>query len=360
MKILDRYLIKQLILPFIYCGLSFFVLYLIADLFEHMDEFLKIHMPWHEIFKYYLYMLPMIYIHTSPFSLVLALIYELGNFARNFEVVGMKACGISPKRIALPFLVLGFFLSLILLYLNEGVLPKSYLQLERFKKIYFEKNTDKNPKSYRDLACSNVKENYVFYIQELNLKTNLAKGVQVHYLTPSGLIQKLFRAKAAQWLDHEWWFLDGTVLRYDETGEIEDTPEQFEKMVLRIGESPEDLIREERANEQMNYLEFKSSLARKYGKKIPVHAKTELYSKLSMPWICFVLVLVVVPMAMNISKRGAFAALGKTILFTMAYYFLQFVTITFGKQGYLDPVLASWSANIIFGGLGGFLMMRLK
>ncbi len=360
MKIIDRYIIKQFIMPFIYCSLAFFILYLIADLFEHMDEFLRAHTPWYHILKYYLYMLPMIFIQTSPFSLVLALIYELGNFARHFEVVGMKACGISPKRIALPFLGLGFLLSVILLYLHEGVLPKSFVRLDQFKKMYFEKGESKNAKSYRDLAYSNAKENYVFYIHELDLKKNIAKDAQVHYLTPNGSIEKLFRAKEAQWLDKQWWFLDGSILRYDKTGEIEDTPEQFGKMVMRMGESPEDLIREEKANEQMNYLEFRFSLSKKYGKKIPAYEKVELNSKLSMPWICLVLVLVVVPMGINISKRGAFAALGRTLILTIAYYVIQFMGLASGKQDYLDPIFASWCANIIFGGLGGFLMMRLK
>ncbi|MBI1884365.1 MAG: LptF/LptG family permease [Chlamydiae bacterium] len=360
MKIIDRYILREFILPFFYCILTLFLLYLIADLFEHMDEFLKSHVPWLDILRYYLFMLPNIYIEICPFSLVLALIYLLGNFTRHHEIIGMRAAGISSKRIAVPFLLLGWVLSALFFYLNEEVIPQTRLQSEIFKKIFSEKETDENSQRYEDLTYGNALENYALFIHKLDPKTNIAQDVQVHYLNPDGTMNKLIRAQTGRWLDNEWWFFNGTIVRYSETGDITHDPEVFYKRKTRIYESPLDLIREEKASEQMNYSELKNSLSKKYGGRIPASQRVELYEKLATPWICFILVLVVVPIGLTITRGGALPVLGKTILLTLTYYGLQFTLSALGKQGYLPPLLASWLANGIFGGLGMILMMRLK
>jgi lipopolysaccharide export system permease protein len=359
-KIIDRYILREFILPYLYCNLAFLMLYVVGDLFEHMDEFLKARTGWQDILSYYLYMIPTIFTHTAPFSLVLSLIYELGNFARHSEIIGMKACGISPKRIAIPFLFLGLTLSLVFLYLSERVIPKANVELEILAKTYFQKSTAQNSKPYEDLAYSNAKDNYVFYIRKLDLNDNSAQEIQIQYLTPQGTIQKLIRAEAGRWLDGEWWLFNGTVLRYDETGDLQDDAENFIKRMVRIQESPQDLIREEKANQKMNYSELKDSFLKKFGKIIPAFQLVELHSKLSSPWICFILVLMIVPIGLKIPKGGAFVVLGKTILLTLGFYGSQFISMALGKQGYLQPVFACWLPNLIFGSFGVILLGKLK
>lgn len=360
MKIIDRYILREFILPYLYCNLAFLLLYLVGDLFEHMDEFLKARTTWRDMLRYYTYLIPTIFTHTAPFSLVLSLIYELGNFARHSEIIGMKASGISPKRIAVPFLFLGLILSLVFLYLSEHVIPKANVELEALSKTYLQKSSTQSSKSYEDLAFSNVKDNYVFYIHQLDLKNNFAQGIQIQYLTPQGSIQKLIRAETGRWLDGEWWLFNGAILRYDEVGDLQNGAESFAKRIVHIQESPQALIREEKASEKMNYYELKDSFLKKFGKKIPSVQSVELHSKLSAPWICFILVLMIVPIGLKIPKGGAFVVLGKTILLTLTLYGSQFISMALGKQGYIQPILACWIPNLTFTGLGIFLFGRLR
>jgi lipopolysaccharide export system permease protein len=359
-KIIDRYILKEFITPFLYCSITFFLLYLVGDLFEHLDEFIRAKTSWYDLVRYYLYLGPTIFTYTTPFSLVLSLIYVLGNFARHSEIIGMKASGISPKRIAIPFLFLGFVLSLIFFYLSEFVTPRTNVGLETLSQLYLEKSSGKNPKSFEDLAYSNANDNYVFYIHTLDLKSNAAQGIQVHYLTPQGSIHKLIRAESGRWLDGEWWLFNGTILRYDETGDIQNDVENFVKRAVRIEESPEDLIREEKASEKMNYPELKNSLVKKFGRKIPARQSVELHSKLSDPWICFMLVLIIIPIGLKIPKGGAFVVLGKALLLTLGFYGSQFVAMALGKQGYIQPIFACWLPNMTFGIWGMILLKRLK
>lgn len=362
MKILDRYILKEFFLPFFYCSSAFFLLYLIADLFEHMDEFMKAGVQWKNILLYYGYLIPTIFLQTVSFSLVLSLIYELGNFARHLEITGMKALGISPKRISAPFLCLGLILSFLYISLSEFVLPKTNFRIEELTKLYFEKSSKAKASSHihTDITYSNIKENYVFYIRELDLKGNLARDIQVHYLSPQGAIKKVMRAEVGRWLDHEWWLLNGTIVNYDETGETEEDFQKFMKRLVDIQESPKDLIKEEKASLQMNFREYKTSLEKKFGKNIPPIQRVELFSKISTPWICFVLSLIIVPLGLNIPKGGAFVVLGKTVLVTLAFYSVQFVSLALGKQGHIHPLLAPWLANAIFMGVGGILWGRLR
>jgi lipopolysaccharide export system permease protein len=359
-KILDRYILKEFLFPFMYCSLTFFLIYLIADLFEHMDKFIEAKASWLNVVSYYFYLLPTIFTHTAPFSLVMALIYELGNFARHFEIIGMKASGVSPARIAQPFFFVGLSLTALFFLIKEVISPNANMQLENIQKIYFENISKPGDQSYDNLTFSNVKENYVFYIRELDLKRNLASDIQIHYLSEAGSIEKLLRAASAKWADGEWWLLRGTIVRYNSDGEISDHIESFNKHLSSIQESPLDLIREEQASLQMNYFQMKNNLTHKYGDRIPPSQKVELYNKLSEPWACFILVLIVAPIGLKMSRSDVFIALGKAVLLTFLYYAAQFFSMTMGKQGNLSPFIASWLANGTFGMIGLVSIRRMR
>ena len=83
MRILDRYTLRQLIGPLVWCLALFVILYLVIDLFGHLDEILRLRVPVHVVARYYGSMLPLIFVQVAPFACLMAVLYTVGNLNRH-------------------------------------------------------------------------------------------------------------------------------------------------------------------------------------------------------------------------------------------------------------------------------------
>ncbi|MDA0991053.1 MAG: LptF/LptG family permease, partial [Verrucomicrobia bacterium] len=72
MKILDRYILRSLLVPLAYCLMAFAMLFIIWDLFEHMSQFLEARTPLTMVGLYYVLLLLPTLEFLAPASLLLA------------------------------------------------------------------------------------------------------------------------------------------------------------------------------------------------------------------------------------------------------------------------------------------------
>src|SRR3954462_9264454 len=110
MRLLDRYLLRELLMPLVYC-LSFFLIAFIAfDLFGNLADFQKAKLSAGEVCEYYLYRIPefLVTSYVMPMSLLLALLYALTTHRRHKNPPGMRAAAIPLWRIAMPYFAVGF------------------------------------------------------------------------------------------------------------------------------------------------------------------------------------------------------------------------------------------------------------
>src|SRR5262245_14770820 len=132
MRLLDRYLLRELLVPLGYCLGGFLILWIALNLFGELDELQQHKMSVLDILEYYLVKSPEFLIFVLPVGLLLALLYSLTNHARYNEITAIRAAGLSLWRTCLPYLCVGFMASLLLFVLNELWAPDS---AERAEKI---------------------------------------------------------------------------------------------------------------------------------------------------------------------------------------------------------------------------------
>ena len=84
----------------------------------------------------------------------------------------------------------------------------------------------------------------------------------------------------------------------------------------------------------------------------------DLHLKLAIPCVTLAMVLIGVPLAMRNQRQRSLAAnagLGLTIGFS--YWVLLALAVSLGHGGAIPPIVAAWTANIIFAVLGAFLFL---
>jgi lipopolysaccharide export system permease protein len=68
-----------------------------------------------------------------------------------------------------------------------------------------------------------------------------------------------------------------------------------------------------------------------------------------------------IPFALRLPRMGGLAAaVGLSLTLGFAYWVLFAVTVSIGQTGLLPPFLAAWVANILFGALGVYLLLRVE
>src|SRR5437899_863263 len=119
MRLLDRYLLRELLVPLGYCLCGFLILWIFSELFTQLGEFQRKKLVPADIAEYYLLKTPQFLAIGLPVALLLALLYSLSNHSRHNEITAIRAAGVSLWRMCLPYLVVGLMASALLFALNE-------------------------------------------------------------------------------------------------------------------------------------------------------------------------------------------------------------------------------------------------
>jgi lipopolysaccharide export system permease protein len=157
-------------------------------------------------------------------------------------------------------------------------------------------------------------------------------------------------APKASWINNEWVFYNCTIYRFDKVGAHTSTPLIFKEKIIRFPETPKELLRYDLQAGYMSYKELKAYIKKLSGgdKKTLNSLKTELYFKIALPFVCFIIMLLGIPFALTTKRGGAMAEIGISIVVGLLYYGSIYFTVALGKGGFLPPLIAAHLSNIIF------------
>ena len=123
MRILDRYVLKNFLLPFCYCFFGFIAIWLIVDLSQNGNDFVEGNASPVRVIYYYLTQVPAVIVICLPVAMLLALLYSLSHMSRGNEIISMLASGRSVTRIILPILLAGMVATAVSTLLSYRLAP---------------------------------------------------------------------------------------------------------------------------------------------------------------------------------------------------------------------------------------------
>ncbi|MCX5693132.1 MAG: LptF/LptG family permease [Candidatus Omnitrophica bacterium] len=363
MRILDKYIAKYFILPLLYCLLAFIVLYVIIDLFGRLDEILKQNIRLGILWEYYISMIPIIIIQTTPVASLISTIYVLGTLNKYGEITAMRAAGISIYRILMPFIYIGFTITILIFGVSEKILPQSMRKAESIKENSIE-NIDKN-KPVNKKIISNIalysKNNRLIFIDNFDASSKTAMGITILEQDKKDNVSLKINAHEAKWLGGKWLFSNILMYKLDDKGAVIGSPEFFQEKTITM-ESPKDLIAKGTNYEYMSFHDLSNYIKNfsEASPKLIARLRVDLHQKISLPFISLVVILIGAGFALRTRQRGKATALlgiGMSIVIGFIYYAFMASCIALGKSEALPPFLSAHLANILFG-LIGIILIR--
>ncbi|MFH1782893.1 MAG: LptF/LptG family permease [Candidatus Omnitrophota bacterium] len=359
MRILDKYILKNFLAPLIYCLILFAFLYVIIDLFGHLDEILKNGIPIIVLARYYLSMMPFVIINTTPIASMISVVYVISSMNKHDEIIAMRASGINLFRILLPFLFIGLVISFIIFTISEKILPTSSKEVQSIKENYIENRSEKSDRSIANIALYGKNDRLIF-IESMDRSRNTINQVTILKQDKSGNVTKKINARKGEWVAPNWILYNVLIYELDDLGMIKGNPEFLQEKEFDM-EAPKVLLSKGTNYESMSFKDL-SRYIKDFSNASPAtitKLKVDLHQKISFPFTTLIVMIIGASFAIKIKKRGKAGALmgvGISIIIGFLYYALMSTFIALGKSGALPPLISAHLANILFTSLGIILM----
>jgi lipopolysaccharide export system permease protein len=375
MRLLDRYLLRELLPPLVYCLGGFLISFIIFDLFKSIDDFQKKELTGGDILEYYVVRTPefLVASYVVPMSLLLAMLYALTNHARHNELTAMRAAAIPLWRITVPYFAVGVLISIMVFYVNEQLLPAGVEASERVMSRHATDQPKPAEKVWkRNVFFLNPLANRTWRIGAYHLQQNVMWNPQFDWRRPDGTRVQMI-AERAHWIDRQWVFTNVERLEFSAAvdalpnisrtnelvfEELTETPRIIKSEIKISGiESLKSLRKTQLSSlEIIDYLKLHPRLERKKYYSL----RTMLQSRLAAPWICLVVVFIAVPFGTLPGRRNVFVGVASSIFICFVFFIMKELTIALGSGGYVPPWVAAWMPNILFATAGIVLMWRVR
>jgi len=355
MKRLDRYIIKNFLLTFVFILGIIMSIAIIFDFSEQVDDLIKNQAPLRAIlFDYYANFILFYGNLFSPLLVFLSVIFFTSQMASRTEIVAILSSGISFNRFMVPYLVSATILAAGSFYLNNYLVPRANLARIDFERTYiytYQRSLDQH-------IHKQIKPGEMIYFDKFNRAK--AVGYQFTYETWEGIdLKKKLFANFVRWDSIEQhWLLENYYIRTYCDGEeflregakldtiFDFTPAEFGGRVDDI--------------QVMNVHELNDFIEReqiKGSSNIPYYM-IEKHSRNALPFSTYILTFIGVAMSSRKVRGGLGSHIAAGLALAVTYILAMKVTTVYATNAGLNPFIAVWIPNFMFGALAFYLFQR--
>lgn len=360
LSILDRYIIGELISPFIFGMAAFsFILAGSTVLFPLIGEASKYGMSAVHVIQLFVYKFPSIIVFTFPMSTLLATLLCFGRLNNDLEIIAFRAGGISFRRLVIPVIIVGFFISSITIFFSESIVPISANSAENLFRSYRHKT---DPTIKENINLTEYKNKLPKRI--INVK-EVVKG-QMQDVTVAefddGILSRIIRSKEGKWIPSGGWeFYEGTMYQLPLTESKKIYVLEFEKEYIDIQINPFDFTNRKKKAEEMSALELKQQIEINALTGQPVTKDImNFHLKFAVPFASLIFSILGASVGLKPHRSSSALGLGVSLVIILIYYVLLSVGMGLGLSGILPPVIAAWLPNIIVGSIGLYQLKLLS
>ncbi len=362
--ILDDYVLREFLTTFALVLTTFVMLMLVFTFFELLGDIIRNRTPLVTVGEYLINLTPsMVYIIT-PLSVLIAVLATFGVLTRSNEITAMKATGISIYRVVVPILVIASTLAVSLFLFDEVYLPSANRKQEALRSIIKGRPAQTFARPDQKWIVGRQEPGLpprIYYYEFFDPDHDRFANISVFEFDPQSfaLTNRIFAA-SAQWepdlrkwvFEHGWErSFRGDEIRSYRTFEVSTSP--------LLVEEPQYFKKETRQSQEMSYSELSRYIRdlRQSGFDT-MRLRVQLNHKLAYPLITLVMAILALPFALSMGRRGSLTGIATAIGLALAYWVISGMFEAMGNVNMLPAFLAAWSPDLLFGLVGGYLLLR--
>jgi len=383
MKLIDKYLLREYLVPFFCCLFGFCLIYIISGLFDKASDFMRAGLTLGQIVYFYgLFLLAYadqsnvsFLVTILPISLLASALYSLSRLTRQNELTAMCSSGISIVRLMVPFLGVGIACSVIALVVQEVVAPRASRLTDQFlaengKPVVSPVATagrffDGEAGCLWRVSSVDLANPRILYGVEVQVE--VSERIKKEY--PDSLYSTVItNVWQAEWTEGRWLFHGGMEQRFLPGG-VPDGPPRgpLRGPVTTVGvtATPEDIAFGIDSAKAQKYVSASAILRWLHSKKVWSNENfmqsVDAHRRLAMPWACAIAVMLAIPAGVRGGRDGVIAGMLLALALFIGFYFsLEFFIVLGKKQVVASSWLGAWLANMVFFLVGTVMIRRVR
>ena len=358
--ILDDYVLRGFALYLTLIVAAFLMLLLVFTLFELLSDILRNQVSPLTVGEYLLNVVPYFLYNTTPLSMLLAVLVTFGLLQRSNEITAIKATGISLYRIIVPVLIASILVAGVLFLSDQLYLPYTNKRQDALRNRIKGKPAQTYLRPDRKWIFGQRSD--IYYYQFFDPDRDVFGGVSVFQFDPHTFqITHRITADRAHWSNSmgRWVYEQGWERSL--SGSAIESYRKFDAATYpELAEAPAYFKKEIKQSSEMSYEELHRYIhdLEQSGFDV-VRLRVQLQKKIAYPLITLVMAVLAIPFALSAGKRSAVAGVATAIGIGVVYWTISGLFEAMGNLSQLPPAVAAWSPDLVFGFIGGYLILRM-
>lgn len=351
MSIISKYLLKEISR---YIGMVLAVvitIYVAVDFFEKIDDFMEAGLPLSKAAIFFTFRIPFIVAQIFPVAILLSVLIVFGLMTKHNEIIALKSGGVSIYQLLKPVLLLGISASVFLFFFSEAVVP---ITVEKANRIWLW-----DVKQKRSAIISKEKniwlkdKQLITHIRYYSKAQKTVFGLTLNHFDDNFRLIRRTDAEKGVFKNGKWVLHEVMEQRLEENGK--DYAVTFHEMLtLSLPMSPQRLETVVKKSEEMNFRELLA-----YVRKVEAEGydagtyRADLYAKTAFPFVCVIMCLVGMSIPLRSQrKEGLPLGIAYGIGIAFLYWIFHSFCMSLGYGEMLPPLIAAWTANVLFSCFG--------
>ncbi|MBT9437745.1 MAG: LPS export ABC transporter permease LptG [Desulfobacterales bacterium] len=346
MSIIHKYLTGEIFKCLFFVLAAVISIYISVDFFEKIDNFMEAGLPFSRILVFLIFKIPFIIAQIIPVCILLSVIIVFGLMTKNNELIALKSSGVSIYYLLKPIFIIGLILSLLLFFISEVIVP---ITMERANEIWLKEVKKESAVISKEKNIWIKGDRLITHITYYNPAEKAIFGISINAFDEDFRLVRRIDAKKGLFKDGQW-FLYEIIEQNLNQANNQYRIKLHEEKVENLDFLPEDLKRIIKKSEEMSFNELFN-----YIKKVEAEGyeatiyRVDLYAKIAFPLVCLIVCIIGAGIAFKRKiKEGLPVNVACGIGIAFLYWILHSFCVSLGYGEMLSPLVAAWSANLIF------------
>lgn len=358
LRLLDRYVLKELLLPFLFGVAAFSCIFVASTMLFRITKFVTQYgASIDSVARMFFYSLPEVINYTFPMSMLLAALMAFGKLSGSSEIVAMKASGISYHRIVAPVLVVGFLVSMFSVIWAEKVVPAAKMQCSYIIDYEIKHNTKPRGSNNVVIPALSGKTKRITYAREFDNKKSKLYDVTISEYE-NGKIVRVQTSNEATYDEGAWRVGEGDIFSINDKDGVT-SHVHFHEQVIPIDISPKQLNWENKDLEEMTIRELREYIGILEKQDKGTHKQwCEIWMRINIPLASFFFAMIGAALGTQKQRTSSSIGLGISVIVIFIYYAIMTFTTGLAKGGVMNPFFACILPNLTCLCVGIYLMKK--
>ena len=361
-SILYRYLLVELIPPFVINLVFFSFVFLMRQILEITNLIVNYQVSAWSFVLMLAYSMPYFLVYIIPMSVMMSVLLTFIRMAGDNEVTALKAGGVSLYQLMPPALVFSLLCAVLTAFMAIYGMPWG---ASSYKTLALEVAQSNFSLGLKEKQFNDSFEGVTFYVNHINMKERRLEDIFIEDERKAGISSTVVAPKGRMFAGEDKYSF---VLRLYQGSINQVNLDQRSAHTIRfdtydlnldLKNAVADVRRGRKDEKEMTYAEMTRALEEQAeGSPRYYSLLLEFHKKFSIPLASIALAILAVPLGVRSVTSRRSAGLGIGLFAFLVYYVLLSAGLVFGEAGVIPPALAMWAPNGIMGAAGLYLTYK--